>query len=230
MEDLTIMTNLPFLLRIGAISSAVALVMLIVIGIMILPTGLDFPGEEIITGKLDPSSPGSDQYVTTFQLTQAFDNVFIIGWFVSWVSVAALVRARSRLLGNVTLFLGLIGGPFLDFVENEIIWAVLQALQLGISPSPDWFLAWKIAHRLSFWLPYTGGVMVAFGIWSGKTLDRAISIAIVFFTALGAVGMHIPPLHLLGSGWFMIWFILSTVLLWRRATEQVVEETNPPEE
>ena len=212
------MTNLSFLLRIGAISSTVALVMLIIIGILILPTELDFPGQEIITGKLDPSSPGFDQYVTTFQLIQAFDCVFIIGWFISWVSVAALVRARIRLLGDVALFLGLIGGPFLDFVENEIIWAVLQALQLGISPSPDWFLAWKIAHRLSFWLPYTAGVMVAFGIWSEKPLDRAVSIAIVLFTVLGAAGMHIPSLRLLGSGWFIIWFVLSSVLLWRRAT------------
>jgi hypothetical protein len=113
------MTNLPFLLRIGAISSTVALVMLIIISILILPTELDFPGQEIITGKLDPSSPGFAQYITTFQLIQAFDCVFIIGWFVSWVSVSALVRARNRLLGDVALLLGLIGGPFLDFVEKD---------------------------------------------------------------------------------------------------------------
>ena len=70
--------------------------MLIIIGLLILPTGIDFPGEKIISDKISPSSPGFNKYVTTFNLIQSIDNIFIIGWFISWVSISAIVRTQNK--------------------------------------------------------------------------------------------------------------------------------------
>jgi len=192
--------------------------MLLVMAFVPWPFEFEYPGIQVLAGEITLSPEGLNRYVTALQALFIVDGIFLIGWIIAWLGIAALVGTRARLLGSLTLVLGL-AGAFFDFTENGIVWALVQGLRLNLSPQPGWLIAWQAIQHLSFWLPYAAAAVAALGLWSRKPLDRVVAVAGTLLVVLAAPGLYVPSLSLLASLWFLIWFACSSLLLWRRAAE-----------
>ena len=205
-------------LRMGALGAAVAVLMFVALAVLLWPFDFADPTEEILTGQLELSSAGLDRYIAIVPTYFAIDSLFILGWIVGWVGIAALVRTRNKLLGEIVLVIGLVG-PILDFVENEIAWALIAGYRQGMPVQVGWHLGWKIVRQLSYLIPYAAAVVAAVGLWSRKPLDRVMTGVGTVFVAVAVVGLYVPALSMLAYLWWLTWFICAGVLLWRRASE-----------
>ncbi len=209
-------------LRFDAIGAAVSVLMLVALAVIVLPFGFADPTEEILMGQVEPSSPDFDRYIAVIPALYAIDSIFIIGWMIGWVGVAALLRTRNKMLGGVTLVVGLIG-PILDFGENEIAWALIESYRRGVSVPAGWYLGWRVVRQLSYLIPYAAAVMAAVGLWSRKPLDRVMTGVGTALVAVAIVGLYVPALSLVAYLWWLLWFICISLLLWRRAAELPVD-------
>jgi hypothetical protein len=205
-------------LRIGAIGAAVSVLMLVAIAVIVAPFGFADPTEEILAGHEGLSPTRFDQYIAVLPALYAIDSIFIVGWIVGWVGVAALVRTRNEWLGKVALVIGLIG-PILDFTENEIAWALVDGYRQGISVPVGWFMGWRVIRQLSYLIPYAAATVVAVGLWSQKPLERMVTGVGTVLVAIAIVGVYVPALSLVAYLWWLVWFVCISVLLWRRAAE-----------
>jgi hypothetical protein len=212
------MTNTQRILRVGAIGAGLSTLMLILMAFITLPLGMSYPGVEALTGDLTLSTSEMTSYLGGIQFLFVLDGIFLVGWLVSWVGLAELVRSRYPLFGILTLIFGLAGALF-DFGENSIIWGVVQNLQAGRALGSDWVILWKAVQHLSYWLPFIGAVFAACGLWSAKTLDRATSIIGTVLVAVATIGLYLPGYSLLSNLWFLLWFACVALLLWRRSVE-----------
>ncbi|MCP4542173.1 MAG: hypothetical protein GY832_34050 [Chloroflexi bacterium] len=210
--------NTRSVLRIGAIGAAVSVLMLVAIAVIVAPFGFADPTEEILTGQEGLSSTKFDRYIAILPALYAIDSIFIVGWIVGWVGVAALVRTRNELLGRVALAIGLIG-PILDFTENEIAWALIDSYRQGISVPVGWYLGWRVVRQLSYLIPYAAATVAAVGLWSQKSLDRVVTGVGTVLVAVAIMGAYVSALSLVAYLWWLVWFICISALLWRRAAE-----------
>lgn len=212
------MTNAQRILRIGSIGAGLSALMLILMTFVTLPSGMTYPGVEALTGDLALSSGDLSSYLNGLQILFVLDGIFLVGWLVSWVGIAEIVRSRYRIFGILTLIFGLAGALF-DFGENSIIWGVIQNFQAGRAPGSEWVIPWKAVQHLSYWLPFIGAVLAACGLWSAKTLDKVTAIVGTLLVVVAAIGLYLPGLSLLANLWFMCWFACVGLLLWRRSAE-----------
>lgn len=210
--------NTRALLKIGAIGFAVSALALLGLAVPTWPIGLVDPIQAILSGQVTPAMPIFDRYFATIPACYIIDDVLIIGWIVGWVGVAALARERNRLLGNVVLALGMVG-PILDFVENEIGWALLGMCQQGTPAPTGWLIAWQAIRQVSFMVPYATMVLASPALWSRRLLDRVV-------VGIGTVGLlapltgaYIPDLWLVVLVWWLLWFVGLGLMLWQRVTD-----------
>lgn len=124
------MTNSRRIFRVGAIAAGLSTLMLVAITFVVLPSGMSYPGVEALSGELTLSSGDLESYLHAMQTLFILDGIFLLGWIISWAGIAEIVRSRYRIFGILTLTFGL-AGAILDYVENSIIWGVVQNLQAG---------------------------------------------------------------------------------------------------
>ena len=206
------------MMRAGAIGAGVSVVLLIAMAFIALPAGMSYPGLEALTGTLKLTAEEQATYLSGMQVLYLLDGIFLLGWGVAWVGLAELVQARYRILGLLTLVLGL-AGALCDLCENSIIWSVLQSGAWGVSSGGSWVIPWKAVQHMSYWLPFLGAVLAACGLWSEKALDRATAMVGSVLVAGAAAGLYFSQLSLLSNLWFLLWCACLAWLLWRRSAE-----------
>lgn len=206
------------ILRFGALGAAVAFLMLIALAAVVAPIDFVDPAETILLAQLRPVAADLDRYIAVLPTLYAVDSIFIIGWIVGWLGVAALVRSRNVVLGVVALVLGLIG-PVLDFVENGIAWTLIEGHRQGLPVPVAWYLAWSVARHLSLVIPYAAAAVAGVGLWSRKPLDMTVTGVGTVLAVVAIIGTYVPALASISMLWWFIWFFCIGLLLWRRAGE-----------
>jgi hypothetical protein len=201
--------------------------MFVALAVILLPFDLADPVEEILAGQLESSLADVDRYIAIVPAYFAIDSILIVGWIVGWMGVAVLVRARNRLLGRVVLVIGLVG-PILDFAENEIAWTLIGGHQQGVPVQVGWYLGWKVVRQLSYLIPYAAAAVAGVGLWSEKPLDRVMTGVGTVLVAVALAGLYVPALSLVAYLWWLIWFVCTSLLLWRRAAEWSIGDEDPP--
>ena len=212
------MKHINRMMRAGAIGAGVSVVLLIAMAFVTLPAGMSYPSLEALTGALSLTAEEQATYLSGMQVLYLLDGVFLLGWGVAWVGLAELVQARYRILGLLTLVLGL-AGALCDLCENSIIWSVLQSGDWGVSSGGDWVIAWKVVQHMSYWLPFLGAVLAACGLWSEKALDRVTAFVGGLLGVGATAGLYFTQLSLLSNLWFLLWFACLALVLWRRSAE-----------
>ena len=212
------MKNINRVMRAGSVGAAISTVLLIGMVFITLPAGMSYPGLEALTGSIVLSAGEKNAFLTGMQTLYILDGVFLMGWILAWVGLSELVRERSKTFGLLTLIFGLAGALF-DLSENSIIWGVLQSMQLGTLSGNAWLIPWKAVQHMSYWLPFSGAILAACGLWSRQRLDQITAIAGTVLTAGAIAGLYLPAISLLSNLWFLIWFASLACLLWRRSTE-----------
>ena len=205
--------NTSHILRIGAIGSAIVVLMFVAIAIVLLPLDWAVPGDRILSGQAQLTPERLEILRTAFII----DSVLIMGWIAGWVGIAMLVRDRNVAMGNIALALGMIG-PILDLVENGIVWMLVESPQ-ALPPALSWYLAWKGIRYLSYVVTFAAAVVASMGLWSQKPLDRVMCVIGTVCVAVAVAGLFAPVLSLLPDVWWLVWFAGSSILLWKRATE-----------
>jgi len=183
-----------------------------------LPAGMSYPGLEALTGALSLTAGEQTTYLSGMQVLYLLDGIFLLGWVIAWVGLAELVQARYRILGLLTLVIGL-AGALCDFCENSIVWGVLQSGAWGGLSGSNWVIPWKAVQHMSYWLPFLGAVLAACGLWSEKALDRVTAFVGSLLVLGAALGLYFTQLSLLSNLWFLLWFACLASLLWRRSAE-----------
>ena len=206
------------ILRFGAAGATLSSLLLLAMAFVSLPAAMEYPGLAALTGQVSLSPGELDAYLVGMRLLFTLDGLFLTGWLIAWLGIATLVRSRSPLFGWLTLAFGLAGALF-DFAENSLILGALQSLQATGTPFGDWVVAWKAVQHMSYWLPFLGAVFASLGLWSNRPLDRALMFIGTLGVAVAAVGLYFPALSLASNAWFLLWFTVSALLLWRRANE-----------
>ncbi len=204
--------------RFGALGAALSFLMLIALAVVVAPIDFVDPAEVILLAQLQPVATDVNRYIAVLPTLYAVDSIFIIGWIVGWLGVAALVHTRNAVLGVVALVVGLIG-PILDFVENGIAWALIEGHRQGLPVPVDWYLAWSVARHLSYVIPYAAVAVAGVGLWSRKPLDMTVTGVGTVLVVVPIVGTYVSALASISMLWWFIWFFCIGLLLWRRAGE-----------
>ncbi|MBN2006583.1 MAG: hypothetical protein JXA21_24740 [Anaerolineae bacterium] len=210
-------------LKIAAISATIAIALLFVLAGMAMRFQYAFPGEDIFTGRVTPTAAEFARHVAGVQAYYAADALFIISDTIAWLGLAVLVRSRQPVLGNVVLGLSLAGG-LLDFIENEMVLALLSIPQAKIAEHLGWYLAWRTVQRFSYMILFSAAAVAAVGLWSRKPLDRAVALIGTGLLAITIVAFYNPALYIASNVWWLVWIAGAGVLLWRRAAEWPEQE------
>jgi hypothetical protein len=205
--------NTKHVLRIGAIGSAVVVLMLIAIAIVLLPLDWAVPGDGVLSGQAQLTP----ERLNVLQAAFTIDSILILGWFAGWAGIAMLVRNRNMFMGNMTFVLGMIG-PMLDFAENGIVWTLVESPEV-LPPPVSWYLAWKAIRYASYVVTFAAAVVASMGLWSRKPLDRTMCAIGTAGVAVATTGLFVPAFSLLPNVWWLVWFGCGSLLLWQRATE-----------
>jgi hypothetical protein len=213
------------ILRIGAIGSAAATLMLMILAVLLWPFGWAIPGEEFLAGQPQVYAGSLDVLRIYFTV----DSVLILGWLVGWIGISMVVRSRHPLIGTTALILGIVG-PMLDFAENEMVWVLFEG-HLGPSMPAGWYLSWRVVNHLSYLIPYAASMVVAMGLWSRRPLDRVMCIIGTAGAVLATTGLYLPAMSLIADAWWLAWFACGSLLLWQQAAEwEKAEDISKPAE
>ncbi|MBI9107549.1 MAG: hypothetical protein JEZ04_12455 [Spirochaetales bacterium] len=212
------MTLSPRILRAGAIGAGISTLMLLMMAFISLPRGVEYPGIEVLTGGLILPEAEKIRYIAGISHLFIMDGFFLVGWIISWVGLAELIRPRYRILAVLTLTFGLTGAMF-DLIENSIIWGVIGNFAAGRPSGSKWVIPWKALQSLSYWLPFLGAVFAACGLWSARRLDKITALTGSVLLLAAIPGLYLPDFAFLANMWFLFWFACVALLLWRRSVD-----------
>ncbi len=148
-----------------------------------------------------------------------------LGGLVSVVTLIAMAfisfpeGMRSPFCGMVSLILGILGAMF-DFGENALVWGAIAQLRTGHLSDSDWAVRFRAVQQASYWFPYIAAVAASVGLWSKKPLHRIVGFVGTVSAAAAGVCLYLPDFEILSSAWFLLWFAVCAILLWRCAKER----------
>ncbi|MBN1120702.1 MAG: hypothetical protein JXJ17_06460 [Anaerolineae bacterium] len=210
------MNDSRFIIRAGAIGAIVA--SLLLIGMTFVPWPFDFamPGDAVIAGEIALSAPEAAAFKTSVGILFSIDDIFLLGWVIAWIGLAALLKKEHEKIAQLTLVVGLVGA-LLDFSENAIMWSLTQGIAAGVVPATGWGIAWRVVRHLSYLLPYVAAVIAMIGLWAEGGLGRIAAIIALVALIPAIVGLYVPALEIVSSVWYLVWFVLLAIHLWRES-------------
>ena len=205
------------ILRIGAWGAGAAAVALLALFVVGLSLGEDF---SVLEGATTPAdfAAAVDRHAAAMKTAMAIDNLFVIGYSLALLGIAAWVRRQTPLLGNVALGASLLAA-FLDYAENSLTVALIQNHLLGVAPSGNWLLGLHVIGQVKFLVAFAAVALLALGLWSLRPLDRVMSVLGLFFPPVGVLGLVVSSLAPLIVLWMLALLVCGGLLLWRRAAE-----------
>lgn len=206
------------LLKFGAFAAAFTTFTLAVMLFIPWPFEFEFPGRDVLIGQASLSAREFALYVKTIRLFYCVDTMFIIGWIISWIGLAALVKQRNNFLGNIALWFGLTAAG-LDLTENQFIWSMIQTRLMGLPVSADWGMGWQIVRELSFLLTFISAFLLSLGLWQEKFPGKLMAVVGTVGLIPAVAGLYVPCLAMASNFWYGFWFIGATILLFRAAKQ-----------
>ena len=202
--------------RVGAVAAGLSALMLVLMALVAFPNGEFYPAVSVLAGAPAPAADVLMEYQRALGLLFTLDGVFLAGWLLAWIGLYRVIRKRHLVYAVLSLGFGL-AGAVLDFGENSLIWGAAGSLAAGQTLAPGWLQTWKAVQHLSYWFPYIAAVFAALSVWSGRALDRIISLIGTVLVVAAAAGLYFPAFSLVSNVWFLVWFVGLSVWLWRAA-------------
>jgi len=202
----------------GAIGALVSFVALIVM--FFLPTPFTPMNHfSILSGASVLSTEQLSAYKNYMTLNLTWDSLYLIGHVTMWFGYAALLFRENPVLAVFIAVLGFFCG-WLDFTENEIRWAALEAL-LSKSHLPISQIAqWRIIFGLSFWALFLCALISGIAVLDRTGIRKlvcAIAVAGVLIAPMSYQSGFLPAFL-----WIIVWHAVSAVLLW--SSRSVISE------
>lgn len=180
-----------FILRVGAIASALAAVIL---GVQIF-VGFQIGPELAGLQSFSPSRLGELLANSSGKLRglMALDDAFVIAYLIAFVGMASATWER-RALAILGLGAGIVTG-FFDFLENSMVLGLVglylaeQARTAPPTIGPNHLLVLNVIGQMK-WLG-AGVAAASFGaaVWDARFLNRAVSVLFLFFALTDVWGM-----------------------------------------
>jgi hypothetical protein len=208
-----------FVARWTAVMGAIAALMVFLLVGIAVATGVS---QEYFEG-VHPLAEYTQRAVAaapTLRLDFALDNVFILAYGSFFIGlVVVLRRSADRTLLNVALA-AMLGTALLDAIENHHIMTMAQSAVLGIAFSEGEIALQAVLSLVKFHLSCFGVLLLAVAFPRNTTLARwtvGLLVAYAFFGVLilTAPPQWMDPLALVRTVFFVVAFILTSVLLWR---------------
>lgn len=202
--------NQSWLLKISALTSAIAAVLLLVMFFLPWPFSFDFPGIEVLTGQINLSPDEFAIFTTSLNQIQTVDTIFLFAWALAWIGFFIIVRKRNKWLGFLSLILGL-GAIAFDFTENYYIGSALTRKP----PDANWVGEWETALTLSYLLTYAGALVGSLSFRKKNFTGISMWIVGVFLSVIAAISFFIEGWYLISAGWYLLWFLVLSIILWK---------------
>jgi len=195
----------------GSIGALIAFVSLIIMAFLPRPfEAMDH--FSILSGLNILTKNQLSDYRNYVALNLTWDSLYLIGHIVMWSGYAAFFYRDSKYISFIVLVLGFASG-WLDFTENEIRWAILEALTSGHYLPIEHITEWQTTFGLSFYMLFICALLCGIAV-VGKSYIRKV----VFFISI--VGLFIAPLSYQFSFlpaflWIIGWHAISALFLWK---------------
>ena len=209
------MPNEKFILRVGALAGALAVVLLVLMILVGLQIGPDLENltsmSPMRVAELFVSSQGK------LRMMMAIDDVFALAYVIAFIGLAAYARRRAPLLAAIGLGFALVTGA-LDWLENSITLGLIaytlpDKARLSVEP----LLALNIVTQVKFLCANGAVALFGIGIWNARWLNRVAAILFWLFVPLNALAFISAPFanaRILGM---LVLLIVGTVVLGREA-------------
>jgi hypothetical protein len=220
------MNDTRTIIRAGAIGATVASVLIIILAFTPWPFDFAMPGDPVIAGDIMLTTIEAAAFKNSVGTLFTLDGMFLLGWVAAWIGLAALLREKHAELSKLTLIIGL-AGALLDFTENAIMWALVQGIAGGTAPPIGWGIAWRVIRHLSYLLPFIAAVIAMIGLWADGGFGRIAAIIALAAMLPAIAGLYVPAIEIVSSVWFLVWFVLVAIHLWRSSTPSAWRSSAP---
>jgi hypothetical protein len=212
------MLNEKFILRVGALAGAVAVILLLAMMFYGLQIGPDLENltsmSPALIAELFVNSQGK------LRAMMAIDDLFALAYVIAFVGLAAYARQRAPAFAWIGLGFALATGA-LDWLENSItlglISYILPKFVMNTTPllSADQLLALNIVTQMKYLCANGAVALFGIGIWNERGLNRAAAILFWLFVPLNVLAFISAPLASARILGMLVLLIVGAVVLWR---------------
>ncbi len=215
------MPNDKFILRVGAIAGAVAVVLLVAMIFVGLQIGPDLENltsmSPSLVAELFVNSQGK------LRGMMALDDVFALAYVIAFIGLAAYARRRAPLVAAIGLGFALATGA-LDWLENSItlglIAYILPKFVMNTTPllSSDQLLILNIVTQMKYLCANGAVALFGIGIWNERWLNRVAAILFWLFVPINVLAFISVPMATARMLGMLALLIVGAIVLWRNQT------------
>jgi hypothetical protein len=191
------MPNDKFILRVGALAGALAVVLLAAMIFVGLQIGPDLENLNALSPTLVAELFVNSQGKLRGML--AIDDVFALAYVIAFIGLAAYARRRAPLLASIGLGFALATGA-LDWLENSITLGLISYIfpKLVMNTTPllnsDQLLILNIVTQMKY-LGANGAVaLFGIGIWNERWLNRIAAVLFWLFVPINVLAFISAPM------------------------------------
>ena len=214
------MPNDKFILRVGALAGALAVVLLAAMILVGLQIGPDLENLNALSPTLVAELFVNSQGKLRGML--AIDDVFALAYVIAFIGLAAYARRRAPLLASIGLGFALATGA-LDWLENSITLGLISYIfpKLVMNTTPllnsDQLLILNIVTQMKY-LGANGAVaLFGIGIWNERWLNRIAAVLFWLFVPVNVLAFISAPMASARTLGMLVLLIVGTLVLWRAA-------------
>jgi hypothetical protein len=214
------MPNDKFILRVGALAGALAVVLLAAMIFVGLQIGPDLENLNALSPTLVAELFVNSQGKLRGML--AIDDVFALAYVIAFIGLAAYARRRAPLLASIGLGFALATGA-LDWLENSITLGLISYIfpKLVMNTTPllnsDQLLILNIVTQMKY-LGANGAVaLFGIGIWNERWLNRIAAVLFWLFVPINVLAFISAPMASARILGMLVLLIVGTLVLWRAA-------------
>lgn len=207
------MSNDKFVLRVGALAGAFAVVCLIVIILIGLQIGPDIENLSSLSsarvGMLFVTSQGK------LRTMMAMDDLFALAYVIAFVALAMYTRRRTPIFAWIGLGFALATGT-LDWLENSITLALIAYTLPDMTRlSVEALVGLNVVTQMKFLCANGAVALFGIGLWNARWLDRLAAILFWLFVLINALAFVSAPLASVRIVGMLVLLIVGVIVLWR---------------
>jgi hypothetical protein len=214
------MPNDKFILRVGALAGALAVVLLAAMIFVGLQIGPDLENLNALSPTLVAELFVNSQGKLRGML--AIDDVFALAYVIAFIGLAAYARRRAPLLASIGLGFALATGA-LDWLENSITLGLISYIfpKLVMNTTPllnsDQLLILNIVTQMKYLCANGAVALFGIGIWNERWLNRIAAVLFWLFVPINVLAFISAPMASARTLGMLVLLIVGTLVLWRAA-------------
>jgi hypothetical protein len=214
------MPNDKFILRVGALAGALAVVLLAAMIFVGLQIGPDLENLNALSPTLVAELFVNSQGKLRGML--AIDDVFALAYVIAFIGLAAYARRRAPLLASIGLGFALATGA-LDWLENSITLGLISYIfpKLVMNTTPllnsDQLLILNIVTQMKYLCANGAVALFGIGIWNERWLNRIAAVLFWLFVPVNVLAFISAPMASARTLGMLVLLIVGTLVLWRAA-------------